>query len=121
MPLSSSVTRRAFLAALSGVTAAAVLGGANSPAVAQQSNPPYTAEQCRNAKIIITDVYTGYLNRGGLSRDFTNGVNAWTKAGCQGPIRTVAMLDNDEEAFALIRLRLVALRMSTAQPAALNR
>jgi hypothetical protein len=128
MPLSSSVTRRAFLAALSGVTAAAVLGGANSSALAQNTATPYkagtpfTAEQCRNASIIITDIYKGYTRKGGLSREFTNGVEAWTNKGCQGPIETVAMIDNDELAFAEIRIRLIAMRMqSTAQPAAMRR
>ncbi len=120
--LSPDLTRFDFRKTALGLTAAvAMLGTASMPATAQVGTP-FTAQQCRDAKVIITSIYEGFLSRGGLSQEFTTGVNDWTKNGCQGPIKTVATIDNDETAFGEIRVRLTALRMqATAQPASFNR
>lgn len=117
------LTRFDFRKTALGLTAAvAMLGSASMPAAAQQVGTPFTDKQCRDAVVIITDVYKGFIDRGGLSSQFTNGVNAWTDNGCQGQMETVAMIENDKKAFGEIRLRIIAMRtQASAQPVSFSR
>jgi hypothetical protein len=118
MPPSPSFTRRAFLAALSGVTAAAMLGGVNSSAVAQQAKVPFTAAQCLTALKVIDGIREEYPHR--LSRDFLQSLQKFAASGCDltTPITRVDGFA-DDQAYGRIRLHLIAIRSPTS-PAALR-
>lgn len=86
------------------------------PAAAQEA---LSREDCRTANVVVTEIYNAFKKRGGLSSDFTSGINAWLDGGCAGSINTKIVLDNDEAAAKLLTVRIVALRMG-AKPASLT-
>src|SRR2546423_10324228 len=112
-PFRSFGTRTAALAT-AGVLAATAIGA--FPAAAQQA---LSRDDCRTANVIATEIYGAFKTRGGLSTEFTGGINAWLDGGCAGTIKTKVVLQNDEAAAKILAGRIVALRMA-AKPAALS-
>ena len=110
---------RSFGSRTAALGTAAIIGASAMgafPAAAQQA---LSREDCRTANVIATEIYSAFKARGGLSTEFTGGINAWLDGGCAGTIKTKVVLQNDEAAAKILAGRIVALRMA-AKPAALT-